>query len=109
MILTEADLSIWTKRTPQQDAKSNNTAQHDEQHNAALRRRNHEKTQKKTLDMSGNHLFKLKEGEKMQRGDSRSKNDLKPLLLDKWKRKKTYREFEVSPTKTLGPKKEHNM
>jgi len=34
--MTEADLSIRIKRTPQQDAKSN-AAQDDEQHNAALR------------------------------------------------------------------------
>jgi len=36
------------------------------------------------------HLFWLKErGKKMHRGDSRSKNDLKPLLFNEWKRKKT--------------------
>jgi len=47
--LTHADLSIENKRTPRQDAKSN-VAQDDEQHNAALRRRNHKKnTIKKNL------------------------------------------------------------
>jgi len=40
--LIDVDLSIGTKRTPRQDAKSN-AAQDDEQHNAALRRRNHKK------------------------------------------------------------------
>jgi len=58
--LTEVVLSRWTKRTLQQDAKSNNTAQY----NDALRRRNHEKIQKKTLDISGDHIFRLKEGGK---------------------------------------------
>ena len=52
------------QRTPQQDAKSNNAAQDDEQHKVALRRRNHEKTQKKTLDICENHLFRSKEMEK---------------------------------------------
>jgi len=42
--LTDVDLSIGTKRTPRQDAKSN-AAQDDEQHNATLRRQNHKKTQ----------------------------------------------------------------
>jgi len=46
--LTEVDLSTRTKRL-QQDMKSNNDAQDDEQHNATLKRRNHEKTQKKNL------------------------------------------------------------
>jgi len=41
--LTEVNLSIGTKRTPHQDAKSNNAAQDNEQHNVALRRRNHKK------------------------------------------------------------------
>jgi len=65
MWLTKVDISIETKRTPKQDAKSNNAAQHDEQHNATLRRRNHDKkTPKKKLDICGNHLFRLKEREK---------------------------------------------
>jgi len=46
--LTEDDLSTRTKQTPQQDAKSN-AAQDDEQHNAALRRRNHKKHKMKKL------------------------------------------------------------
>jgi len=44
--------------------KSNNSAQDDEQHNIALRRRNHKKTQKKTLDLCRNHLFRSKEQKK---------------------------------------------
>ena len=52
------------QRTSQQDAKPNNAAQDDEQHKVALRRRNHEKTQKKTLDICENHLFRSKEREK---------------------------------------------
>jgi len=51
MWLTEADLSIGNKRTPQQDVKSNNAAQDDEQHSVALGRQNHEKTQRKTWYM----------------------------------------------------------
>jgi len=35
--LIEVVLSIETKQTLQQDAKSNNAAQDDEQHNAALK------------------------------------------------------------------------
>jgi hypothetical protein len=47
------------------------------------------KTQKKKLDIYVNHLFRLREkGKKMYRGDSRSKNDLKPPLLDEQRRKK---------------------
>jgi len=58
------DLSIGTKRTLRQDAKSN-AAQDDEQHNTALRRRNHKKHKEK-LDICEQHLFKLKEnGKKM--------------------------------------------
>jgi len=46
--LTEVDLSIRIKRTPQQDAKSN-VVQDDKQHNTAFRRRNHKKkTQENT-------------------------------------------------------------
>jgi len=41
--------------------KFNNAAQDNKQHNIALRRRNHEKTQKKKLDVCKNHLFRLKE------------------------------------------------
>jgi len=37
--LTEAGLSIRTKRTPHQYEKSNNTTQDDEEHNATLGRR----------------------------------------------------------------------
>jgi hypothetical protein len=40
-------LQFEIKRTPQQYGKSNNIAQDGEQYNAALRRRSHEKTQKK--------------------------------------------------------------
>jgi hypothetical protein len=54
--LTEVDLAIWIKWTPQQYGKSNNSAQDDEQHSAALRRRNHEKNTKK-LDLCENHVF----------------------------------------------------
>jgi len=46
--LTGVDLSIGTKRTPQQDMKSNNTAQDDERHNAIrvdeIRKKPQEKT-----------------------------------------------------------------
>jgi len=57
--LTDVDLSIGTDQTPRQDAKSN-AAQDDEQHNAALRRRNHKKHNEK-LDRCENHLCRLKE------------------------------------------------
>jgi len=57
-------LSIWTNLTPQQHAKANNVAQDDEQHNIALRRWNHEKTQKKKFDICENHLLRSKEREK---------------------------------------------
>jgi len=53
MWLTEADLLIWTKQTPQQDAKLNNAAQDDEQHNT-MPHSNDEittKTQEKTWYM----------------------------------------------------------
>jgi len=61
--LTDVDHSIGNKRTPRQDTKSNAT-QDDEQHNAALKRRNHKKQNEK-FDMCENHLFRLKEkGEK---------------------------------------------
>jgi len=46
--LTYVDLSIGTEQTPQQDAKSN-VAQDDEQHNIAIRRRNHKKHKRKNL------------------------------------------------------------
>jgi len=46
--LTDVDLSIGTEQTPQQDVKSN-AAQDNEQHNAALRRRNHKKYKRKNL------------------------------------------------------------
>ncbi len=59
--MIEVDISIETKQTLQQDAKSNNVAQDDEQHNVTLGRRNHEKTQKEKLYICGNHLFRLKE------------------------------------------------
>jgi hypothetical protein len=50
-MISKADLLIWAERTPQEDAKSNNAAQYDKQHNAALRRRNkiNKKTQEKNL------------------------------------------------------------
>jgi len=67
--LTEADLSIGTKPTLQQDAKLNNTAQDDEQHDVALERRNHEKRQKKKLDICENKLFRLKERGKKDAND----------------------------------------
>jgi len=38
----------------------------------------------------------------MSRGDSRSKNDLKPPLLDERRRKKVLREVGVSLTRKLG-------
>jgi len=89
MWLTEVDLSIRTKRRLQQDAKSNNVAHDDEQHNAALRRWNHEekKTRKHLIYVEITYLER-KKGKKTQRGDSRSKNYLKPPLFDEWKRKK---------------------
>jgi len=66
--LIDVDLSIGIKQTSRQDAKSN-AAQDDEQHNAALRRRNHKKTQNEKLDICENHLFKLeKRGKKRCRG-----------------------------------------
>ena len=46
------------------DAKSNNAAQDDEQHNVALRRRNHEKTQKKNLMYVEITYLDWKKGEK---------------------------------------------
>jgi len=46
--LTDVDLSIGTEQTPRQDAKSNAT-QDDEQHNAAIRQRNHKKHKTKNL------------------------------------------------------------
>jgi len=46
--LTDVDLSIGTEQTPRQNAKSN-AAQDDEQHNAALRQRNHKKHKRKNL------------------------------------------------------------
>ncbi|KEH19938.1 hypothetical protein MTR_8g063215 [Medicago truncatula] len=64
-----------TKRTLQQDMKSNNVAQDDEQHNVALGQQNHKK-----LDICENHLFRLKRRKKIQMDDSRSKNDLKSLI-----------------------------
>ena len=73
MWLTKAGLSIWFKWTPQQNmnqtntatrCKSNNAAQDDEQLNTAIIRRNHEKTQKKKLDICKNHLINLKQRKK---------------------------------------------
>jgi len=46
--LIEVDPSKGTKRTPQQDVKSN-AAQEDDQHNAALRRRDHKKHKMENL------------------------------------------------------------
>jgi hypothetical protein len=52
------------KRTPQQYEKSNNVAQYGDQHNVALRRRNHKKkTQKENL-IYVKITFLLKEEEK---------------------------------------------
>jgi len=48
MYLIEDDILIRIKRTTHQDAKSNNVAQDDEQHNVTLRRQNHKRTQEKT-------------------------------------------------------------
>jgi len=42
------------------DAKSNNAAQDDEQHNVALKQRSQKKHERKTY-VCGNHLFRLKE------------------------------------------------
>jgi hypothetical protein len=47
--LTEVNLLIRIKRTPQQYEKSNNGAQGGEQYSVALRQRNHEKSQNKNL------------------------------------------------------------
>jgi len=48
-----------------------------------------QKKQKEKLDRCENQLFRLKEkGKKMQMSDSRSKNDLKPPLLNERRRKK---------------------
>jgi len=78
--LTEADISIWIK----QRRTRRRTTQ------CRTHTTKSQKTQKKTLNIYGNHLFRLKEKKKrMHRGDSRSKKDLKPALLDEWKRKKT--------------------
>jgi hypothetical protein len=53
------------KKTPQQYEKSNNVAQYDDQHNVALRRRNHKKkTQKENL-IYVKITFLLKEEEKI--------------------------------------------
>jgi len=65
MWLTEADLSIWTKRTLQQDAKSNNITQDDKQHNAALRRRDHKKTQKNLIYVEITYLDQKKREKKI--------------------------------------------
>jgi len=51
-----------TNTTARCEMKS--ATQDDRQHNAALRRWNHEKTQKKKFDISGNPLFILKEKKK---------------------------------------------
>jgi len=91
--LTEADLSIVIKRTPQQDVKSNVT-QDDEQHNTTIRRKNHKKTQKKklnirenhekaqkrNLNICENHLFKLKKEGKRCRRTTLCQIDLKQPL-----------------------------
>jgi len=101
--LTKIGLSIWIKWTPQHDAKSNNASQDDEQHNAILRWRNHnKKNTKEKIYVEITYLDWKKMKKKMQMSDSRSKNDLKPPLLDEWKWKKTYREVGVSLTKKLG-------
>jgi len=88
------NMNQWT---PQQDAKSNNDSQDDEQHNAALRRRNHKKNK---IYVEITYLDWKKEKKKMH-SDSSPKNDLKPPLLNEWKRNKTYREVGVSLTKKL--------
>ena len=48
------DLTIWIKWTPQQDMKSNNTAQGDKQHTTTLRWWNHEK---KTRSMWNSFIY----------------------------------------------------
>jgi len=59
-----------------------------QQHNAALRRRNHTKKNEK-LDMCENHLFKLKKKrEKDAEGVILGQNNLKSLLLDERRRYK---------------------
>jgi len=45
--LTDVDHSIGTKRSPQQDMKSNNVAQDDDQHTVTFKRRNHVERKKK--------------------------------------------------------------
>ena len=104
--LTEADFSIWTERTTQQDVKSNNTAQDDEQHNATLRPwRNHKKKHKRKhlIYVEITYLdWKIRE-KRMQMSDFRSKKDRKPPILDEWKKKKLKREIGVSLTEKLRP------
>jgi len=81
--LIDADISIGNKRTPRQDAKSN-VAQDDKQHNTALRRQHHKKTQKKKLDICENHLFRLKE-----KGKKREKRCQRVILYKTKKGPKT--------------------
>ncbi|KEH36769.1 hypothetical protein MTR_2g022230 [Medicago truncatula] len=58
------NLSKRIEQTPRQNAKSN-AAQDDEQHNAALRRRNHRKHKRKNLvDVKTTYLDRKKRGKK---------------------------------------------
>jgi len=53
--LTKVYVSLGTKQTLQQDAKSN-AAQDDKQHNAAIRRRNHIKIKMKSWCLKSTYL-----------------------------------------------------
>jgi len=84
MLWSETDLSIWIKQTTQQDAKLNNAAQDDGQHNTTL-------THKKNLIyVKITYLDRKREEKKWYRWNILCKNDLKPPLLDEWKRKRNY-------------------
>ncbi|KEH21212.1 hypothetical protein MTR_8g099390 [Medicago truncatula] len=77
------DLSIRTKRTPHNkicEIKQRRTRRPTTQRRTKTMKSR--KNTKEKLDGCENHLFRLKEREKMQMGDSRSKIDLKSLILD---------------------------
>ena len=97
--MTEVDISIWTKWTPQQNTKANNVAQDDEQHNVAqddeqhnvaCKRWNHKKHKRKHLIYVEITYLDWKKGENGCKGVILGqKNDPQPHLLDEWKRKET--------------------
>jgi len=61
--LTDVDLSTGTKRTPQQEAKSNAT-QDGQQHNAAIRRRKHKHRRKNLIYVKTTYLDRKKRRKK---------------------------------------------